>query len=105
VGNTKKWKMKDGTKVRIKDMTDSHLLNTLKLLKRYGQAKYNYDLAAVLSCPGFQGEQAQIAFEDAENEILNERDWESYMPPIFEDLTAEAIRRNLEIYSFLWGEK
>jgi hypothetical protein len=34
------WKTKEGKEVFIKDMTDTHLKNTIKLLERKTQAEY-----------------------------------------------------------------
>jgi len=103
MGNTKKWTMKTGEKIRIKDMTDSHLLNTLKMLKKNGQAKLKYMIDAVSSFPGFGGEQAQIAFEQMEDDLF-ESEWDDYMPEIFIDLVGEAERRKLGVNEMLWGD-
>ena len=104
MGNTKKWTMKTGEKIRIKDMTDSHLLNTLKMLKKNGQAKLKYMIDAVSSFPGFNGEQAQIAFEQMEDTLF-ESEWDDYVPEIFSDLVEEAGKRNLDVHDFLWGDR
>ena len=34
MGLPKKWKMKDGTKIYIKDMTTSHIENCIKLIEK-----------------------------------------------------------------------
>ena len=56
--STKKWKLKDGTKVRIKDMTDSHLKNSIAMLDRmYENAILN------ASAPICSGDMAQYYAE------------------------------------------
>jgi len=38
--STKLWTMKDGTKIRICDMSDAHIINTMRILKRYACPLY-----------------------------------------------------------------
>lgn len=104
MGNTKKWTMKDGTKIRIKDMGNSHLLNTLKMLKRAGKARLNRDLHWFWSVPEPSGEMAQLDFENGEQRLLD-REWDDYMPDIFSDLVEEADRRGLDGYKLMWGDR
>ena len=96
MGNTRKWKMKNGAKTRIKDMSDSHLINTLRMLKRYGEAKYNCDIARTLSYPEPSAEQASICFNQALDDLLLNTDWSSYIPDMFWDLDSEADRRKIQ---------
>ncbi len=88
--STKIWQTKDGRKVRICDMTNSHLLNTIKYLEK--QTQY---AKAELSYPSFQGDMAQMC---AENE------WYAFQEagpddvyPIYDDMVQEALRRKLQL--------
>jgi hypothetical protein len=85
--NTKKWTKKDGTKIRIKDMDNSHLVNTIKFLDR--------QQSEIQSCPypSFQGEMAQM-YAEAEYDALMRTETNDNFP-IYIDLKNEAIRRGL----------
>lgn len=97
MSNLKKWTKKDGTKIRIKDMTDTHLVNTVKMLIR----KADIDRENTLMCfPSF-------ASEDSMASYYAEQEWDSlnWMTPfeyakqeypIFNDLLDEVYRRKLE---------
>ena len=102
--NTKKWTMKDGAKIRIKDMGDGHLINTLKMLKRAGQRRLVRDINWFWSVPEPSGEMALLDFENIERE-LSDRTWDDYVPEIFDDLVAEARKRGIDIAGLLWGDR
>jgi len=87
---TKKlWTTADGERIKIRDMTDSHLMNAIRYLDRkLDEAKRETPF------PVFQGDMA---------EFCAERDWEHLQEttdpadfwPIYEDLVEEAERRKL----------
>ena len=91
---TKKWTTRDGTKVRIMDMMDSHLLNVYKMLMRVGQARKHNAEMAYLYCGEPQGEIAQLDFERELNSVLWS-DWSDHAPEIWEDIHAEILHRGL----------
>ncbi len=85
----RKWKMKNGQKIWIKDMEDSHLLNTLKLLQRNAWAVESYNSkVALLALQSLQGEQAIYSMENELN-----RDWWEFLPSIYNSLIAYAKKR------------
>lgn len=83
MSNRKKWTTKTGEKIRIKDMTDSHLINTVRFIERVAA---NADI----SCP-----------------CDGDKDWcycyaggdppePEQIEPLYVDLVQEAHRRKLE---------
>ena len=86
--NTKKWLCKDGRKVRIKDMTDTHLANTIKFLEKAH--------LAILDTPppDFQGEMAQM-YADQEYNALMDSTVEDYFP-IVRDMKEDFEKRRNE---------
>lgn len=93
---TKRWTTKDGRKIRICDMTDSHLLNTVAMLERYQKAAESYAISS--------GHQAlsTLRGEMAVDLVERELDYiEAYglepceVHPLFADLLIEKERRNL----------
>lgn len=90
MSNGKMWTTKTGEKIRIKDLTDSHLLNILKLLERAksGQDNIMCGYASMLT-----GEIATYYADRAVEEAMDETVEERF--PIYEHLHTEAIRRKL----------
>lgn len=90
---TAKWTTKDKRKIRVCDMTDSHLLNTIKWIYRKCEKELE---EAQLYCPSFQGEMAQYFAEQAWEQTLSMTPIE-LTPPIFTCMLKDAVRRGLEI--------
>ena len=89
---TKYWTQKNGQKIRICDMTDSHLLNAAKLLQRNAQAERSN-----MPYPMFTGGMAQY-YAEAEYYAMwekGEAELAETVYPIYEYLYAEIERRNL----------
>ncbi len=87
---TKRWTAADGKKVRICDMSDTHLINAIEFCQRahrVSQLETPY--------PSFGGEMAQF---------YAEHEWTSFQESgpeasfdLYEDLCEDAIRRGLEV--------
>ncbi len=90
--NTKKWTCKDGRKIRIKDMDDQHLLNTIRMLERNADKNLNSVFCAMSFV---QGEMAQYFLEqELDNMIFDDN---LVIHPLYEDLMEEAVKRKLKI--------
>lgn len=90
------WVTRDGRKLTPEEMSDGHLRNTIAFIeRRLGRAaralKTLGDLWWVFT-PGPSGEHAQDCFEQAQAEVW-EREWQDYLPPIYDALVNELARR------------
>jgi len=83
------WKQKDGTIIRIRDMTDGHLLNTIAMLKRKSDAIN--DEAEAAACGMFHGDMASYYAEQA---VAAYGSVESHFPK-YRELVAEWERRRI----------
>jgi len=92
-----RWVMKDGTKVRIEEMSNQHIINSIRMLERHAKDIYCGDVYSMWNLYGtLQGE---MALDQMENEInsLDEEGWEGILPSSYYDLCKEAERRDLKI--------
>jgi len=85
-----KWKTASGEKIRIKDMSHSHLNNAIALLERRAEQEY----LQCLSYPEPNGEMAIIAYSSAIDALLD-GGAESLLPEIYYELTAELDKRKI----------
>lgn len=92
MSNQRMWKMATGQKIRIKDMTDSHLLNTIRMLQRKHQ---EVCLEAQGAASSFNGEMAQMYAEQEADCVIS--CGPGYVFDIYGDLVKEAKRRKLAV--------
>lgn len=90
---TKIWKTKTGARIRICDMTDEHLLNTINFLEQIGEDNWNSELqkAKYLAL----GAVGMISFDQEVNEVL-ESSFLDYIPDIYWDMLEDAQRRGIK---------
>lgn len=101
VPRTKVWTTRQGVEVKIREMSDSHLLNTIRFLRRTVGPQKNR-LAMSMDNHPF-GEDTMAAFyTERDAQRLYEMDEDEFISENYEqfgELIAEAERRNLEVSS------
>lgn len=88
------WRTKDGIVLRIADMADGHLANTIRFLERELAVDKSQDVLKCLTYPGPSGDGATMLFAQAFDEALEETSlWGDIWVPKYEELLAEKERR------------
>lgn len=97
---TAKWVTKAGVHIRLCDMTDMHLINTIKMLRRVGDAVLLANVLSAYQCASsLQGEMASY-FAEQDIDRLESMTTEEFLEkeyPIYEKMLIEASRRKLQI--------
>ena len=93
------WVMRDGKHILIKDMSDSHLSNTIAMIERLYAVRQDHIEEFLRFRTMLQGEQAQIDFENALDDLSD--DFFSipieHRFPSYSHLKKEAKRRKLAV--------
>ncbi len=92
-----RWTMKNGTKVRIEDLSDTHLGHCVRMLERGAQAAYPMWAAMLCGADGWEGDTDPCGDEFLIEGAIEADNWESCLPDIYYHLVDEASRRGLEI--------
>jgi hypothetical protein len=87
----KEWTTRDGRKVRVCHMTDTHLVNTILYIRKVCSARF-WRFISCIKGLGVKGEIAREMVEDGVDEML--RCGIEY-PDIYFDMLAEADDRGL----------
>ena len=94
--HTKKWPTKTGKKIRICDMTDTHLINTINMIERRAKQETDNALSAAYRAEMFlTGEMALMSIENEIRHLEEEGLPPDELCPLYKDLVEEALDRDL----------
>jgi len=88
------WKTKDGTKLLISQMDNDHLLNAINFCEKRAKAQQCELVDFYATTDGPNGEMAQMAFEQEQNQIFNSH-WTEFLPDEYDSLVYWAKKRGL----------
>jgi len=92
---TKLWTTKDGRRIRICDMSDDHLDNTIKLLDRMAKAAESQTIVKGFKMLNIL--HGEMAIDSVEREIDRVMEYgidPCEISPLYENLTMEQLRRS-----------
>jgi hypothetical protein len=91
---TKLWTTKDKQRIRICDMTLSHLENTLRMLKRKAVLNRAEEISAAYSAAStLRGDMATY-YADQEIDYMEfHTDWTDFVSPLYANMCADYERR------------
>lgn len=77
-------------------MSDSHLINTLKMLRRYASHVYSNVFRNISAMASFVTADMATLHADQNFDLVCEQDWTNYVAPIYWNMVSDAERRGLK---------
>lgn len=93
-----KWRTRDGREISVREMTDSHLTNTVNMLERNApRAQFAEGLDAIAASSVLQGDMAQFYAEQdiARQAELTPEEWLCERAPVYVAMRREMAQRGL----------
>lgn len=91
------WTCRDGRKVRVCDMTDAHLVNTIRLCDRTARADRDQELRYAYAAESMMRGDGALQAIDAEQRALEaDPEGRDLLPDVYYEMTEEAERRGLD---------
>lgn len=91
---TKLWTTRDGRRIRICDMDDSHLKNTIAMLERGSKVSWEdqlYEAACMMSW--FSGDSMASYYADQGFDNASQQSPDDFLPDIYYNLCDDRQRR------------
>jgi hypothetical protein len=91
---TKKWKQRNGIKIRICDMSNSHLKNTIKFLEKC--AALQMEISLLQGYKLLNSLNGEMAIWSIENQIENMSS-SDFLPEIYYNMQKDLLRRESDV--------
>ena len=94
--SNKIWTTKEGRNIKIRDMSDQHLINTINMLRRFAKHVESEALSAAYSLEAtLTGEMALDAIDSEIRRLENDEIDPGELNPKYNYLVKEATKRNI----------
>jgi len=88
------WTTRDGRKIRVHDMGDDHLMNTMRMLIRVASVTRAKKMIFYTTCTPPTAERSLDAF-DCEASLVFDSTIDDFLPKVYETMEEERLRREL----------